>query len=72
MKIVFMGTPDFSIFSLEKLKRSDNEILCAYTGPDRRSGRGKNRTSSNLKQYCLNVLYSFFKFNTRGIDFKKY
>ena len=48
-----MGTPDFSIFSLEKLKRSDNEILCAYTGPDRRSGRGKNRTSSNLKQYCL-------------------
>ena len=53
MKIVFMGTPDFSIPSLEKLLNSDNEILCAYARPDRRSGRGKSKTISNFKQYCL-------------------
>ncbi|MCL0105533.1 methionyl-tRNA formyltransferase [Dehalococcoidia bacterium] len=53
MKIVFMGTPDFSIPSLKKLIHSDNDVLCAYTRPDKRSGRHKNKTISNFKQYCL-------------------
>lgn len=48
-----MGTPDFAIPSLEKLFHSDNEILCVYTRPDGRQGRGKKKSISNLKKYCL-------------------
>lgn len=41
MRIVFMGTPDFAIPSLDALVASDHDVICAYTQPPRRAGRGK-------------------------------
>ena len=50
MKIIFWGTPDFSLPTLNKLANSDHEIIAVVTQPDRRRGRGKNKSYSPIKQ----------------------
>ena len=40
MKILFMGTPDFAVFSLKALAESSHEILGVVTQPDKPKGRG--------------------------------
>jgi len=47
MRIIFMGTPDFAVPTLEALAEAGHEIACAYTQPPRPGGRrGKELTSS--------------------------
>ncbi|MEP3298057.1 MAG: methionyl-tRNA formyltransferase [Pseudoruegeria sp.] len=41
MKVVFMGTPDFSVPVLEALVEAGHEIVCVYCQPPRPAGRGK-------------------------------
>ncbi|MGQ0667502.1 MAG: methionyl-tRNA formyltransferase [Nitrospiraceae bacterium] len=41
MRIVFMGTPEFAVPSLEALLKSDNQIVGIVTQPDRPKGRGQ-------------------------------
>jgi methionyl-tRNA formyltransferase len=41
MRIVFMGSPDFAVPSLDALVEAGHEIACAYTQPPRPAGRGK-------------------------------
>lgn len=41
MRIVFMGSPEFAVPSLEALTEAGHEIACVYTQPPRPSGRGK-------------------------------
>ena len=41
MKIVFMGTPEFSVPALEALHDAGHEVVCVYTQPPRPAGRGK-------------------------------
>ncbi|MEO1025533.1 MAG: methionyl-tRNA formyltransferase, partial [Pseudomonadota bacterium] len=41
MRVVFMGTPDFSVPALEALVEAGHEIACVYTQPPRPAGRGK-------------------------------
>ncbi len=41
MKLVFMGTPGFSVPALDALARAGHEIACVYTQPPRPAGRGK-------------------------------
>ena len=41
MRIVFMGSPDFAVPSLDALVEAGHEILCVYTQPPRPAGRGK-------------------------------
>ncbi len=53
MKIVFMGTPDFAVASLEALYESGHEIALVVTQPDRPKGRGYNLTPSAVKKYAL-------------------
>ena len=59
-KILFMGTPDFSIPSLKILIRNDYPILGVVTQPDRPGGRGKKFVSPPVKvvaeQYNLPIL----------------
>jgi methionyl-tRNA formyltransferase len=51
--IVFMGTPEFSVPSLEALLRTDFRIVAVYTQPDRKAGRGQQVTTSPVKQLAL-------------------
>jgi len=41
MRIIFMGTPDFAVPTLEALHDAGHEILAVYTQPPRPAGRGK-------------------------------
>ena len=41
MRVIFMGTPDFAVPSLEALVRAGHDILAVYTQPPRPAGRGK-------------------------------
>ena len=49
MRLVFMGTPDFAVASLEALLRSDNSVVGVVTQPDRPKGRGQILTPSPVK-----------------------
>ena len=53
MKIVFMGTPDFAIPSLQILNKSKNEISAVVTTPDKERGRGQKVTFTSVKQFAL-------------------
>ena len=41
LKIVFMGTPEFSIPALKILKQSKHKIVCVYTQPPKKQSRGQ-------------------------------
>jgi methionyl-tRNA formyltransferase len=41
MRIIFMGTPDFAVPTLEQLHAAGHEIVAVYTQPPRPAGRGK-------------------------------
>jgi methionyl-tRNA formyltransferase len=49
MRIVFMGTPDFAVPSLEALLKSDDPIVGIVTQPDRPKGRGQRLFPSPVK-----------------------
>lgn len=46
MRIVFLGTPEFAVPSLEALIREGHDVVAAFTQPDRPKGRGKKM------EYC--------------------
>jgi methionyl-tRNA formyltransferase len=50
MRIVFMGTPGFAVFSLIKLASSSHNIVGVVTRPDKPKGRGRRMTSSPVKK----------------------
>ena len=49
MKVVFMGTPDFSVPVLEALA-THHEVICVYTQPARPAGRGNKLVPSPVQQ----------------------
>jgi methionyl-tRNA formyltransferase len=53
MRIVFMGTPEFAVPSLEALLQSDDQVVGVVTQPDRPKGRGQALTISPVKQLAL-------------------
>ncbi len=52
LRIVFMGTPDFALPSLEILHQSHHRIVGIVTQPDRPRGRGQKVLPSPVKQYA--------------------
>ena len=53
MKLVFFGTPNFAVPSLEKLNESKHSILAVITSPDTKSGRGLKFNSPPIKEYAI-------------------
>ena len=54
LKLVFMGTPDFSAVILEQvLAWPGGEVVAVYTQPDRPAGRGKKLQTSPVKELAL-------------------
>ena len=48
-----MGTPEFAVASLDKIVRSDFEIVGVITAPDKPAGRGRKISQSAVKTYAL-------------------
>ena len=53
LRIVFAGTPEFSVPALQALHDAGHSIVAAYTQPDRPAGRGREVASSAVKQRAL-------------------
>lgn len=53
MKIVFMGTPDFAVESLERLVKEGHEVVLVVTQPDKQKGRGKEMSMSPVKECAI-------------------
>lgn len=53
MKVIFMGTPDFSVGTLEALIESGHEVVLAVTQPDKPKGRGKAMQFPPVKEAAL-------------------
>lgn len=51
LKIVFMGTPEFSVSTLEALIDNKFEILCIYTQPPKKSKRGQKINVSSVQKF---------------------
>lgn len=49
MRIVFMGTPDFSVAALDAVVDAGHEILCVYCQPPRPAGRGQKARPSPVQ-----------------------
>ena len=53
MKIIYMGTPDFSVAPLEAIIRAGHEVTAVVTQPDKQKGRGKEVQMTPVKECAL-------------------
>ena len=53
MRVVFMGTPDFSVPTLEKIIEAGHEVIGVVTQPDKAKGRGKKVLFPPVKEKAL-------------------
>jgi methionyl-tRNA formyltransferase len=53
LRIVFMGTPEFAVASLDALHHSEHEVVAVVTVADKPAGRGKQISMSAVKHYAL-------------------
>ncbi len=53
LKIIFMGTPEFAVASLQNLVESGANVVAVVTAPDKPQGRGKKLGTSAVKDYAL-------------------
>ena len=53
MKVIFMGTPEFSVTTLEEMIKAGHEVLAVITQPDKPKGRGKAVQFSAVKEKAL-------------------
>ena len=53
MKVIFMGTPDFSVGTLEALIEAGHDVVLAVTQPDKPKGRGKEMQFTPVKECAL-------------------
>ena len=53
VKLIFMGTPEFSVPSLERLVADGHDIAAVFTQPDKPAGRGKHLHEPPVKTFAL-------------------
>ena len=64
MRIVFMGTPDFAVPSLQALIDAGHDVCAVYTQPDKPQGRKQILTASPVKTLALEHDIPVFQPNT--------
>ncbi len=52
LKIVFMGTPNFSVSALDALLKNKFNLACVYTQPPKKSKRGQKVNFSPVEEFC--------------------
>ena len=61
MRIVFMGTPDFAVPTLETLIQSEHEVVGVVTQPDRPKGRSGKLQFSPVKEAAVEAQIPVFQ-----------
>jgi len=54
LRVIFMGTPEFAVPSLEHLILNQYQVVTVYTQPDKTAGRGRSLVSSPVKRAAIN------------------
>lgn len=71
MRIVFLGTPDFGVPSLEALVKAGYEVVGVFTQPDKPKGRGKQVQFSPVKECAMKLgipVYQPAKIRLDGLE----
>jgi methionyl-tRNA formyltransferase len=55
VKLVFLGTPEFAVPSLERTVGAGHEVVAVYTQPDRPKGRGQKEAMPPVKEAALRL-----------------
>ena len=55
MRLIFLGTPDFAVPTLQAIVQAGHEVAAVLTQPDRPRGRGQNAAASPVKQAALGL-----------------
>ncbi|MFT7127458.1 MAG: methionyl-tRNA formyltransferase [Pseudoalteromonas tetraodonis] len=55
MRIIFAGTPEFSVGCLDALVAAGHEVVACYTQPDRKAGRGRKLSASAVKARAVEL-----------------
>ncbi len=53
MRVIFMGTPDFAVGTLQALLKSEHEVVAVVTQPDKPKGRGKAMQFTPVKEVAV-------------------
>ncbi|WP_338237373.1 methionyl-tRNA formyltransferase [Persicobacter diffluens] len=53
LKIIFMGTPEFAVPSLQTLVEAGQKVVAVITAPDKPKGRGQKLAMSPVKEYAV-------------------
>lgn len=53
LRLVFMGTPEFAVASLEAILLADYNVVAVITAPDKPAGRGMQLTESAVKKFAV-------------------
>lgn len=53
MRIIFMGTPDFAVATLQRLVENKFNVVAVITAPDKPTGRGQRMSESAVKKYAV-------------------
>ena len=53
LRVVFMGTPEFAVATLDAIRQAGHEVVCVVTTPDKPAGRGQHLRSSDVKNYAV-------------------
>lgn len=61
MKIIFMGTPEFSVGTLKSLIEAEHEITLVVTQPDKPKGRGHQMQMSPVKEFAIEQSLPLFQ-----------
>lgn len=61
MRVVFMGTPDFSVGTLKALAAAGHEIAGVVSQPDKPKGRGKNLQPTPVKEAAMELGLSVYQ-----------
>jgi len=71
MRVIFLGTPEFAIPSLQKLINSRHEVIAVITQQDKPSGRGNKLKPSPVKEVALKhkiPIYQYEKISRDGLE----
>lgn len=55
MRAVFMGTPEFSVGTLDAMCKAGHEVVAVFTQPDKQKGRGKSVLMTPVKERALEL-----------------
>jgi len=70
LRIIFMGTPDFAVATLDALVKAKKNVIAVITAPDKPAGRGRKINQSAVKKYAVtNELLVLQPTNLKNPDF---